>query len=47
MASDKVQQVWDRMNESERYGASFGLFPAWVGDELTDDEIVELMGMGE
>jgi hypothetical protein len=34
------------MNESERYGCQFGLFPHWVHEEFnpSKDEIVELMG---
>lgn len=41
----RVDEIWERMNDSERYGVPFGLFPAWVQEyELTHEETVELMG---
>lgn len=43
-----VQQVWDRMNESERHGVSMGLFPSWVLDyNLSHEQTVALMKMKE
>lgn len=42
----KVDEVWRRMNPSERHGVAFGLFPSWVGEDfhLTHDETITLMG---
>ena len=43
----ELKEIFDKMNESERFGTSFGLFPAWVLDyNLTTPEIVELMKFG-
>ena len=40
----KVDEVWNKMNKSERFGCQFALFPAWVQDYgLTKEEIVELI----
>ena len=41
-----VDEIWERMNESERFGVRFGLFPSWVGD-LTHEEVVALMAKAE
>ncbi len=41
---NKIQEVYNRMNSSERFGVKFGLFPSWVEEyQLTHNEIVELM----
>jgi len=43
---DNVMAVWNRMNDSERFGMKFGMFPSWVQDyKLTHDELVKLMYM--
>jgi hypothetical protein len=45
---DKVATIWARMNESERYGARLGLFPAWIEEySPTHEDHVALMGMGD
>ena len=42
--TEKVREVWGKMNPSERYGVKFGLFPMWTESyKLTHEEIVELM----
>lgn len=44
----KVKEIWGKMNESEKYGCQFSLFPAWVLEyKLTTDETVELMKEGK
>ncbi len=42
---DKVNEIWNRMNESEQHGVMFGLFPKWVDDDFhpTSEEISGLM----
>lgn len=43
---DKVMVVWAKMNDSERFGMKFGMFPSWIQEyKLTHDEIVRLMGL--
>lgn len=43
----KVDQVWERANDSERFGFKMALFPVWVQEyELTHAETVELMKRG-
>ena len=45
---NRTKEIWEKMNDSEKYGCQFGLFPVWVlGYKLTTDETVELMGKGE
>lgn len=44
MTATAVEQVWERANESERYGFSLGLFPSWVMDyDLAHEDTVTLM----
>lgn len=41
---NRVEVVWDKMNESERFGLSFGLFPSWILKyKLNKEEKLELM----
>jgi hypothetical protein len=43
---DKLATIWERMNESERYGVRLGLFPAWIEEySPTHEDHVALMGM--
>jgi len=45
---EKIKRIWDRMNENERLGLKFGLFPAWtLAENLTKDESVKLMRLYE
>ena len=41
--ADPTDLIWDQMNESERHGVRFGLFPAWVGRDYPDADLVALM----
>ena len=44
----ELEEIYQKMNESERFGVAFGLFPAWVmGHDLENAEIVELMKIRE
>lgn len=41
---EKVEAVWERMNESERFGARFALLPGWTQDfDLSKEEMSALM----
>lgn len=45
MEQTKVEKIWNKMNKSERFGCSMGMFPAWILEyKLTHEETVELMG---
>jgi hypothetical protein len=45
---EKIKRVWEKMNENERFGLKFGLFPAWtLAENLTKEESVRLMKMYE
>lgn len=40
----KIQEIWDKMNKSEKSGCKFGMFPSWImAYNLTTEEISELM----
>jgi hypothetical protein len=40
----RVEEIWEKANENERYGFRFGLFPAWLQDwNLTREELAELI----
>lgn len=42
--ASKVDDIWERMNDSEKFGTPMGLLPSWVLEyELTHEETVELM----
>ena len=28
-----AQEIWDRLDDNERHGVRFGLFPAWIDRE--------------
>jgi hypothetical protein len=40
--NDKIKEIYDGMNDSERHGIQFGMFPARL-QGLTHEEICELM----
>lgn len=41
---EKLNEIWERMNDSEKFGCQFALFPVWVSEyKLTTEETVELM----
>lgn len=46
---DRTVEMWDKMNDNEKFGCQFGLFPKWLDDQYhpTKDETVKLMGMGK
>lgn len=44
MSEDKIDVIWDRMNDSERFGCKFGLFPVWIEEyNLSNGELAQLM----
>ncbi len=46
MEKTRVQEIWDKMNNSEKFGCQLAMFPVWVMEyKLTHEEVVELMGM--
>ncbi len=45
-SKQKIQETWNRMNQSEKHGVKFGLFPSWIDQyKLTKEDHVELMKM--
>ncbi|MEM2933237.1 MAG: hypothetical protein QW622_03480 [Candidatus Pacearchaeota archaeon] len=45
---EKIKKIWQRMNENERFGLKFSLFPYWtMAENLTKEEAVKLMKMSE
>ena len=48
MTKAKLTKIWESLNENERYGLSFGLFPARIMSEnLTNQESAELIQMSQ
>jgi hypothetical protein len=48
MDKTKLQRIWDNMNENERFGLSFGLFPFRLEQEkLSNEESAELIRMSQ
>jgi len=48
MDKTKLEKIWNNINENERFGLSFGLFPARIIDEkLTNEESAELIRMSK
>jgi len=48
MTNAKLQRIWDSLDENERFGLSFGLFPAkLIPEKLTAQESAELIGMSQ
>jgi len=48
MTDAKLQRIWESLNENERFGLSFGLFPARLMDEnLTNHESAELIRISQ
>ena len=45
MTSTKLEEIYQGLNESEKFGLCFGLFPYRLKEKLDKDEIVELMEM--
>lgn len=46
---NRVKEIWDKMNDRERFECKFSLFPYWVFKQCkpTNEEIVELMKISE
>jgi len=46
---DRIAEIWARMNESEKFGCQFGLFPSWVLQDykLNKEETVKLIEKGK
>ena len=48
MTNAKLQRIWAGLDDNERFGLSFGLFPArLIPEKLTAQESVELIGMSQ
>lgn len=48
MGNEKLRRIWESLNDNERFGLSFGLFPARLQSEnLTNAEAAELIGMSQ
>lgn len=48
MDKKKLDRLWNAMNENERFGLSFGLFPArLIKENLSSDESAELVRMSQ
>lgn len=48
LRAEILEEVWNRMNKSERFGCKFSLFPLWTERyKLTTPETVELMRRSE
>ena len=46
--NEKIKEIWEKMNDSEKYGCKFNLFPHWaLGYNLTREENIELMKLSE
>ena len=45
MASEKIEKIYERLNDSEKFGLCFGLFPHRLKEKLDQDEVVELMDL--
>lgn len=41
---EELKKIYDRLNESEKYGIQFGLFPAKLM-ELSKEEVVALIDL--
>ena len=46
MSPEDLRAIWVGLNDSEKFGVKFGLFPARVGG-LSKDDCVALMGITE
>ena len=46
--NQELKEILGRMNESERFGVAFGLWPSWVQDEgCTTPDLVQMMTLNE
>ena len=45
MTSEKVKRIYEGLNDSEKFGLCFGLFPYRLKEKLNKDETVELMDL--
>jgi len=45
MASKKIEKIYESLNDSEKFGLCFGLFPHRLQEKLDKDEVVELMDL--
>jgi len=44
LKDEKINEIWEKANESERHGFAFGLFPLWVAQyNLNNEETAELI----
>jgi len=45
----RIDEMWNKMNDDEKFGCQFGMFPSWLHDKYkpTHEEIVELMSKGK
>jgi hypothetical protein len=42
--NETIEAIWQRMDDNERFGVQFGLFPAWVEEySLSREDHVALM----
>jgi len=47
---DKTPEIWEQMNESERYGCRFGLYPYWIQEkypDITNEDLIKLSKLSE
>ena len=44
---EKVQGIYSALNQSERFGLQFGMFPARLMGAINREESVELMKYGK
>ena len=48
-SKEEIEYIYNQMNESEKFGVSFGMFPQHIVDyyKLNHDDIIALMNVGE
>ena len=48
MVEDRLNDIWLKMDESERWGCKYGLFPIWVEEQQLPKPLLdELRAMSE
>lgn len=48
LRTEILDEIWNKMNRSEKFGCKFSLFPFWTEKyKLTTQEVVELMRRSE
>lgn len=46
--NQELQEILERMNESERFGVALGLWPIWVQEEgCTTPDLIQMMLLNE